>query len=52
MPVERANDRVAHQVCLVRKEDKRQRDLRGVGAKVAPHTPEMAGPGNSARMNQ
>src|ERR1044072_5844084 len=34
------------------KKNKRERDLCGVGAEVAPETPEMTGPGNPARMNQ
>jgi hypothetical protein len=33
-------------------EDKRQRYLRDVGAKVAPDSPEVAGPGNAARVHQ
>ena len=36
LPVERANDRVAHQPRLVRQKHKRERDLSSVGAKVAP----------------
>ncbi len=52
MPVKRAHDRIAHQPRLVWQEGKRERDLRGVGAKVAPDAPEVAGPRDAARVHQ
>ena len=36
----------------MRQKHDRQRDLRCVGSYVAPDTPEVAGPGNSERMDQ
>ena len=36
----------------MRQKDNLQRQLRGVGPHVAPDTPEVAGPGDPARMNQ
>ncbi len=52
LAVERAPDGVAHQVRLVREERERQRDLRGVRPRVPPHAPEVARPGDAARVEQ
>ena len=43
---------IGHQPRLMRQEDNLQCQLRGIGSHVAPDTPEVAGPGNPARVNQ
>jgi hypothetical protein len=52
LAVERAGDGVAHQVRLVREEREQERHLRGVRPRVAPHAPEVARPGDAARVQQ
>src|SRR6185312_6370881 len=49
--IKNANNRVAHQACLVTDENECEHELRCVGAKVTPDAPKMAGPRNSARMS-
>ena len=50
--VQGARDRVDHQPGLMGQKNHHQRELRGIRFDVAPNGPEVAGPGNTAWMNQ
>ena len=48
--IDRANNGVGHQACLVTDKCESQCQLRRISSQVSPDIPKVAGPGNSARM--